>query len=170
MVRNLPAMQETWVGSLGWEDPLEEEMATYSSILAWRVPWIEEPGELQSAGSQRVGHDWGTNTTEAQSLPKRVLGSADWSPLLALLSRGLFFFFFFFGCTTEQTWSSVCTATQSCVTLCDPMDCSPPRSTVHGIFQARILEWVVVQLLSYDQLFETQRTTVFQASLFFTLF
>ena len=57
MVRNLPAMQETWVGSLGWEDPLEEEMATYSSILAWRVPWIEEPGELQSAGSQRVGHD-----------------------------------------------------------------------------------------------------------------
>ena len=57
MVRNLPAMQETWVGSLGWEDPLGEEMATYSSILAWRVPWIEEPGELQSTGSQRVGHD-----------------------------------------------------------------------------------------------------------------
>ena len=57
MVRNLPAMQETWVGSLGWEDPLEEEMATYSSILAWRVPWIEEPGGLQSTGSQRVRYD-----------------------------------------------------------------------------------------------------------------
>ena len=60
MVRNLPAMQETWVGSLGWEDPLEEEMATYSSILAWRVPWIEEPGGLQSTGSQRVRHDCAT--------------------------------------------------------------------------------------------------------------
>ena len=57
MVRNLPAMQETWVGSLGWEDPLEEEMATYSSILAWRVPWIEEPGGLQSVGPQRLGCD-----------------------------------------------------------------------------------------------------------------
>ena len=52
MVRNLPAMQETWVGSLGWEDPLEEEMATYSSILAWKIPWTEEPGELQFLGSQ----------------------------------------------------------------------------------------------------------------------
>ena len=46
-----------WVGSLGWEDPLEEEMATHSSILAWEIPWTEEPGGLQSIGSQRVGHD-----------------------------------------------------------------------------------------------------------------
>ena len=57
MVKNLPAMQETQVQSLGWEDPLEKGMATYSSILAWRIPWTEEPGELQSIGSQRVGHD-----------------------------------------------------------------------------------------------------------------
>ena len=56
-VKNLPAMQETWVGSLGWEDPLEEGMATHSSILAWRIPWTEEPGSLQSMGLQRVGHD-----------------------------------------------------------------------------------------------------------------
>ena len=48
MVKNLPAMQEIWVRSLGWEDPLEEEMATHSSILAWRVPWTEEPGGLQA--------------------------------------------------------------------------------------------------------------------------
>ena len=48
---------ETWVRSLGWEDPLEKEMATHSSILAWRIPWTEEPGGLQSTGSQRVGHD-----------------------------------------------------------------------------------------------------------------
>ena len=57
MVRNLPAVQETWVRSLTWEDPLEKEMATHSSILAWRIPWTEEPGGLQSMGSQRVGHD-----------------------------------------------------------------------------------------------------------------
>ena len=57
MVKNLPAMLETWVPSLGWEDPLEESMATHSSILAWRIPWTEEPGGLQSMGSQRVGHD-----------------------------------------------------------------------------------------------------------------
>ena len=50
-------MQETWVHSLGWEDPLEEEMATYSSILAWEIPWTEEPGGLQSMGPQGVGHD-----------------------------------------------------------------------------------------------------------------
>ena len=56
-VKRLPPMQETQVQSLGREDPLEKEMATHSSILAWRTPWIEEPGGLQSMGSQRVGHD-----------------------------------------------------------------------------------------------------------------
>ena len=57
MVKNLPAMQQTCVQSLGWEDPLEEGMATHSSILAWRIPWTEEPGGLQSMGLQSVGHD-----------------------------------------------------------------------------------------------------------------
>ena len=57
LVKNLPAVQETWVQSMGQEDPLEEGMATQSSILAWRIPWTEEPGRLQSTGSQRVGHD-----------------------------------------------------------------------------------------------------------------
>ena len=57
MVKNLPVMQETWVRSLGWEDPLEEVMATYSNILAWRLPWTGEPGRLQSMGLQRVGHN-----------------------------------------------------------------------------------------------------------------
>ena len=56
-LKRLPAMRETWVRSLGWKDPLEKEMATHSSILAWRIPWTEEPGGLQSTGSQRVGHD-----------------------------------------------------------------------------------------------------------------
>ena len=57
MVKHLPAVLETWVRSLGWEDPLEKEMATHYSILAWRIPWIEKPGRLQSVGSQRVRHD-----------------------------------------------------------------------------------------------------------------
>ena len=57
MVKNLPAMQETWVQFLGWEDPLEKEMATHSSVLAWRIPWTEEPGGLQSMGLQRGGLD-----------------------------------------------------------------------------------------------------------------
>ena len=57
MVKNLPAMQETWVRSLGREDPMENGMATHSSILAWRIPWTEKPDGLQSMGSQRVRHD-----------------------------------------------------------------------------------------------------------------
>ena len=57
LVKNLPAMRETWVRSLGWEDPLEKEMATYFSILAWKISRTEEPGGLKSMGLQRVGHD-----------------------------------------------------------------------------------------------------------------
>ena len=58
MVKRLPTMRKTWVRSLGQEDPLEKEMATHSSILAWKIPWMEELGWLLSMGSQRVGHDW----------------------------------------------------------------------------------------------------------------
>ena len=57
MVKHLPTMWEAWVQFLGWEDLLEKEMATHSGILAWKIPWMEEPGRLQSMGSQRVGHD-----------------------------------------------------------------------------------------------------------------
>ena len=57
LVKCLPAMRETWVQSLDQEDPLEEEMATHANILAWRIPWTQEPGGLQSMGSQRVRHD-----------------------------------------------------------------------------------------------------------------
>ena len=57
MVKNPPAMEETWVRSLGWEDPLAKGMATHSTILAWRIPWTEEPNGLQSTGWQRVRHD-----------------------------------------------------------------------------------------------------------------
>ena len=69
-VKNWPVMQETqetWVQSLGGEDPLEEDMAPHSSILAWEIPWTEQPGGLRSLGSQRVGHDWGTELAIAFS-------------------------------------------------------------------------------------------------------
>ena len=69
MVKRLPTMQETRVQSLGQEDPLEKEMATHFSTLAWKIPWTEEPGRLQSIGSQRVGHDWATCQCQC-SLPK----------------------------------------------------------------------------------------------------
>ena len=57
MVKHLSTVWETWVRALDWEDPLEKEMATHSRTIAWKIPWTEEPGRLQSMGSQRVGHD-----------------------------------------------------------------------------------------------------------------
>ena len=62
LVKNLPSVQETWVWLLGWEDPLEKQIATHSSSLALKILWTEEPGGLQSMWSQRVGHNWATNT------------------------------------------------------------------------------------------------------------
>ena len=73
-------MRETWVQSLGWEDPLQKEMATHSSILAWRIPWTEEPGGLQSTGSQRVGHEirtWQYLATEKIKMKKPLAQSLD---------------------------------------------------------------------------------------------
>ena len=81
-VKHLPAMRDTWVWSLSREDPLEKEMATHSSILAWRIPWTEEPGGLKSTGSQRVGHDWMTS-------------------LIVIWTKSLFLFFLFENRFTE---------------------------------------------------------------------
>ena len=64
MVKRLSTMQETRVWALGWEDPLEKEMAIHSSTIAWKIPWTEEPGRLQSMGSQRVRHDWATSLSK----------------------------------------------------------------------------------------------------------
>ena len=66
-VKRLSAMRETWVQSLGGEDPLEKEMATHSSTLAWKIPWTEEPGRLHPMGSQRVGQDWATSISFSSS-------------------------------------------------------------------------------------------------------
>ena len=76
LVKNLPAVWETWVLFLGWEDPLEEGMATHSSIHAWRIPWTEEAGWLQSMGSPRVGHDRASKRSTACSTPSSVLAHA----------------------------------------------------------------------------------------------
>ena len=67
MVKNLPAMRDTWVWSLDWKDPLEEGMVTHSSILAWRIPWTEEPGRVQFKGFTKVGHNWETKHSTEQS-------------------------------------------------------------------------------------------------------
>ena len=75
MVKNLPAMQETHVRSLGQEEPLEKGMTTHSNSLAWRIPWTEEPGELQAMGLQRVGHDLHPSNRDSKGCQKPGLGS-----------------------------------------------------------------------------------------------
>ena len=81
MVKNLPAMQETWVWSLGWEDPRKKEMVTHFSIPAWRIPWTENPGGLQSTGLQKVWHGWAnvTQFSSVQSLSHVRLFSNPWT-------------------------------------------------------------------------------------------
>ena len=94
MVKNLPAMQETWVWSLGQEDPFEEGMATHSRILAKKTPWTEEPGRLQSVGSRRVGHDWAQWTRAGlwkprQSVHSLAMGLWKWLSMKTPPNRGL---------------------------------------------------------------------------------
>ena len=94
IVKNMPSIQEIWVQSLGWEDPLEKEMATHTCILAWRAPWREEPGGLQSMGSQRVRHDWVTNTYilfQYTFPPRFIIGY--WIQFSVLYSRSLLFYY-----------------------------------------------------------------------------
>ena len=137
-LKRLPPMWETQVRSLGQEDPLEKEMVTHSSILAWRIPWTEKPGRLQSMGSQRVGHDWATSLTYLQS---HLTSSIYWR--LQLCTLRLIFLFSCFSFYFVETFqpdslffisyspqipnfvSYVCCAKslQSCPTLCDRMDC-----------------------------------------------
>ena len=85
VVKNLLVMQEMQVQSLGWEDPLEKEMATHCSILAWRSPWTEEPGRLQSIGLQRVRDDLVTKTTTKQKTPKMVKN-------FLMITKGIFIY------------------------------------------------------------------------------
>ena len=105
-------MQETQVRTLGWKDPLKKEMATHSSIFAWKISWTEEPGGLQSMGSQRVGHDWVTNTYIYKTYKESYM--YNFTYLLLILKIVVF--------------SSV---SQSCPTLFDPMYCNKQGFPVH---------------------------------------
>ena len=101
MVKRLLTMWETRVRSLGWEDPLEKEIATHSSTLAWKIPWTEEPGSLQSMGSQRVGHDWVTklctlrlwNQNAKENQSHTAIKALNHSPSVVYFLLPLFFFF-----------------------------------------------------------------------------
>ena len=126
-IKRLPAMRETWVRSLGREDSLEKETATHSSILAWKMPWTEEPGGLQSTGSKESD-----TTAWLHYLHNNNHTDTRWCALCILHRLNL----------TTVLWGKVCClVTKSCLTLCNLMDCSPPGSSVHGILQAGILEW-----------------------------
>ena len=100
MVKHMPAMQETWVQSLGWEDPLEKEMATHSSTLAWKIPWTEEPGRLQSMGLQTVRHNWVTSFHYVELIYSRGIAherkrDSFYSAILVILQIFFFYFLFF---------------------------------------------------------------------------
>ena len=110
IVKNLPAMSETWVRSLDQEDLLEKGIATHSSILAWKIPWTEEAGWLQSVELQRIGYNWSANTHTHHDI------------------------------TYKWNLKCVFLVAQSCLILCDPMDCSQPGSCDHGVSPARILD------------------------------
>ena len=94
MVKHLPAMQETWVQSLGWEASLEKETATHSSTLAWKIPWTEEAGRLQSMGSQKVGCDWATSLSSG--IIKCCLVASFYYALWIILSLFCFSIDYFF--------------------------------------------------------------------------
>ena len=138
MIKHLPAMWETWVLSLVREDPLEKEMATHSSALAWKIPRMEEPGRPQSMGSQRIRHDWVTSFFKQKIWDWRRgnLFIFNFSSIYFLIGRNLLY--------------------NTVLVLCYVLNCSVmsdslqpnglylPASSVHGIFQARILEWVAI--------------------------
>ena len=157
--------QETPVGSLDQEDPPEKGVATHSRILAWRIPWTEEPGGLQFMGFQRVRHNrsdlahtyvyvhpgyWHTddqNTTLSLKNP-----SPHHIPTPQVQDRTSNRPVHYTQEIRQHIWSHSATGqwlvvvlvAQSCPTLCDPMDCSLPGCSVHRILQARILEWVAI--------------------------
>ena len=133
VVKNQPAIQEMQVRSLGWEDPLEKEMATHSSILTWEIPWTEHPGGLLS---------WGRKVLDLATIHQ---SRADAGLMGGLNHR--------FEPQVEGPRVVCCCccaakSLQSCPTLCDPIDGSQPGSPIPGILQARVLEWVAISFSS----------------------
>ena len=139
-------MWETQVRYLGQEDPLEKEMETHSSTLAWKIPWTEKPGRLQSMELQRVGHNWMTiYTSEAD----KASSCNSWA-YVPQLERSLVYCNKRF-CMLQQRPDAAINKlikldvhAQSCLSLYNPMDYNTPGSSVLGIFQARVLEWVSI--------------------------
>ena len=126
-------MQKTWVQSLDWEDPLEEDIVIHSSMLGWRIPWTEEPGRLQSMGLQngtQLSHSVTLTTSTSHHHPYKC--ALTYSPITLLFYSTILITHL---CVHGQSL-------QFCPTLCDPMDCNPTDSSVHGILQAGTLEWV----------------------------
>ena len=103
-VKNPPTMRETWVWSLGWEDPPEEAMTSNSSILTWRIPWTEEPGRLQLMGLQRVGYDWAANNNTRPESPRK--SSSCLKPTIQKCVQNLLSFFFHSISRGMQTYQS----------------------------------------------------------------
>ena len=127
MVKNPPAMQETWVRSLVGKIPLEKGIATHPSILAWRIPWTEESGGQQSMGSQRVGYNWETNTFHFST--KQIWGWSLWEFIFWKMRQGIptgISHVQLLPAQSLQLWLQFSSVAQSCPTLCDPMSCSTP--------------------------------------------
>ena len=152
MVKNLPTKARN-IRDMGYtpgsgEDPLEEGMATHSSILAWEILWREDPGGLQSMGSQRVSHDW-SDLAHTHT----ILNRSGWKFLFSLFQKentasqdsSVFWDFPEKAKNPTRAWfACVFSVTKSHPALCDPMDCSPPGSSLCGTSQTRILEQVAI--------------------------
>ena len=125
MVKNLPALWETQVWSLLWEDPLKKRMATHSSILTWRIPWTEEPGAQQATihEFQRVKHNWVTNTNAHTVIIFKNAGSQVLNSLENSIELLLWFLILYF---CYEMFFCCCSVTKFSLTLCDPMNCSMP--------------------------------------------
>ena len=130
------------VRSPGWEDPLEKVMATHSRVLAWRILWREETPGLQSIGSQRNRNDWSAYVYIYIYIPS--LSSLPPPPIPPLSSSQSTTLGYLGYTAASRYLFYTCTYTLSCVHLCKPMGCSLPGSSVHGILQARIPEWVAM--------------------------
>ena len=189
LVKNLPATRETWVQFLGWEDPLEKEMATHSNILAWKIPRTEKPGRLQSMGSQR------SDMTETNTFTFIcfLIHIPTYFKDCVLLGSYLSIFFtekivklhrhhfavsscfktyfighklsFYFEMLTIRLAACMLSCF-SCVPVCSLMDCTPPGSSVHGILQVKILECIAMPSSLYGLIVHKYSEFIYSTYLF----
>ena len=162
MAKNLPEMQETWVQSLGWEDPLEKEMTSHSSILAWKIPWRELPGRLWFIALQRIRHDWAANT-ETTNIKEAIIASQ--CILYSLLFSELQF-------TTQWSnshiiqWSFLALVSQSlsCVWLF-----ATPWTAARQAFFSITNSWSLLKLMSIESVMLSNHLTLCHPLLFLSL-